>query len=162
MGIDEGFGLAYAKAQAACNNSIPTTGKIILSLKDEDKPGSVSVARDLTEQGVSIIATSGTAKFLRDNGIEVEVINKVTEGRPHIVDLIKNREVNFVINTVSGAQAQKDSFSIRQSALQYGIPYTTTIAGARAVANAIKMLRIKKFNIKSIQEYHKETVTASG
>jgi len=81
----------------------------------------------------------------------------VTEGRPHIVDLIKNREVTFVINTVSGAQAQKDSLSIRRSALQYGIPYTTTVSGARAVVTAIEQLRKKKINIRSIQEYHQET-----
>jgi carbamoyl-phosphate synthase large subunit len=84
------------------------------------------------------------------------VINKVVEGRPHIVDLIKNKEIVFVINTVSGAQAQKDSLSIRRSALQYGIPYTTTVAGARAVVNAIEMLKKKKVTIKSIQEYHRE------
>jgi carbamoyl-phosphate synthase large subunit len=85
----------------------------------------------------------------------VEVINKVAEGRPHIVDLIKNKEIVFVINTVSGAQAQRDSLSIRRSALQYGVPYTTTVAGARAVVNAIESLKNKEFNIKSIQEYHR-------
>jgi carbamoyl-phosphate synthase large subunit len=84
------------------------------------------------------------------------VINKVAEGRPHIVDLIKNKEIVFVINTVSGAQAQKDSFSIRRSALQYGVSYTTTVAGARAVVNAIESLKKKTINIKSIQEYHRE------
>jgi carbamoyl-phosphate synthase large subunit len=156
MGIDEGFGLAFSKSQEASGNMIPTTGKIVFSLKDEDKPQSVNIARKIIKHGLSIIATRGTAEHLRDNGLEVEEINKVAEGRPHIVDLIKNREVNFVVNTVSGAQARKDSLSIRQSALQYGVPYSTTIAGARAVANAIKMLRKKKVSVKSIQEYHRE------
>ncbi len=92
----------------------------------------------------------------------MRVINKVAEGRPHIVDLIKNREVDFVVNTVTGAQAQKDSFSIRQSALQYGIPYTTTIAGAGAMVKAVEMLRLKKLSIKSIQEYHSELKISSS
>jgi carbamoyl-phosphate synthase large subunit len=161
MGIDEGFGLSYAKAQAACNNSIPVSGRMVFSLRDEDKADSVNIVRKLIDQGVSIVATKGTARYLKDHGLEVDVINKVTEGRPHIVDLIKNKEVSFVVNTVSGAQAQKDSFSIRQSALQYAIPYTTTISGARAVANAIKMLRTKRFTIQSIQEYHKQAREAS-
>jgi carbamoyl-phosphate synthase large subunit len=156
MGIDSNFGLAYAKAQASCKNRIPTSGKMVFSLKDDDKPDSVDIVRRLLDLGFSIVATRGTAQYLREHGLQVDVINKVKEGRPHIVDLIKNREVNFVVNTVSGAQAQRDSFSIRQSALQYGVPYTTTIAGAKAVVNAVEMLKAKKLSIKSIQEYHKD------
>jgi carbamoyl-phosphate synthase large subunit len=156
MGIDTDFGLAYSKAQASSNNTIPLSGKIVFSLRDQDKPASVAIARKLIELGFSVIGTRGTAKYLEDNGLQVEVINKVKEGRPHIVDLIKNREANFVVNTVFGAQAQKDSSSIRQSALQYGVPYTTTIAGARAIVNAVEKLKTKKISIKSIQEYHRE------
>ncbi len=155
MGIDEDFGLAYAKAQAASYNRIPTSGKIILSVKDKDKPHTVEIARKLVDMGFRLIATRGTAQFLKQNGIETEVINKVTEGRPHIVDLIKNREVNFIINTVTGTQAQRDSLSIRRSALQFKVPLTTTISGARAVVKAIEMLQKKEVSIKSIQEYHK-------
>ncbi len=155
MGIDEDFGLAYAKAQAASYNRIPTSGKIILSVKDKDKPHTVEIARKLVDMGLRLIATRGTAQFLKLNGIETEVINKVTEGRPHIVDLIKNREVNFIINTVTGTQAQRDSLSIRRSALQFKVPLTTTISGARAVIKAIEMLQKKEVSIKSIQEYHK-------
>jgi carbamoyl-phosphate synthase large subunit len=158
MGIDEDFGLAYAKAQAASQNRIPVSGKIILSVKDKDKPHTVEIARKLVDMGFRLIATRGTAEFLKSNRIEVEVINKVTEGRPHIVDLIKNREVNFIINTVTGTQAQRDSLSIRRSALQFKIPYTTTISGARAVIKAIEMLQKKEVSIKSIQDYHKGTV----
>jgi len=154
MGIDEDFGRAYAKAQIASNNRLPLSGKIVISIKDEDKPGICSVVERLFAAGFSVIATRGTAAFLSEKGLPVEVINKVAEGRPHIVDLIKNKEITFVINTVSGAQAQKDSFSIRRSALQYGVPYTTTVSGARAVVNAIESLRKKQISIKSVQEYH--------
>ncbi len=155
MGIDADFGIAYAKAQAASSNRIPTSGKIFLSVKDKDKSATLELAKKLTEMGFSIVATRGTAKYLSDNGIHSEVINKVMEGRPHVVDMIKNREVSFIINTVTGAQAQKDSMSIRRSALQYKIPYTTTISGAKAVVMAIDMLLKKELSIKSIQEYHK-------
>ncbi|MFZ3122825.1 MAG: carbamoyl-phosphate synthase large subunit [Thermodesulfovibrionales bacterium] len=155
MGIDEDFGIAYAKAQLSSNNRIPTSGKIVISVRDEDKDGICDIVKKLHAMGFEVIATRGTAEHLSSKGIEVEVINKVKEGRPHIVDLIKNKEVNFIINTVSDAQAQRDSFSIRQSALQYRVPYTTTVSGAKAVVNAIDMLRRKNISIKSIQEYHR-------
>jgi carbamoyl-phosphate synthase large subunit len=156
MGIDEDFGRAFAKAQASVNNRIPLLGKIVISIRDEDKPGICNVVERLYGAGFSVIATRGTAAFLSEKGLDVEIINKVAEGRPHIVDLIKNKEIVFVINTVSGAQAQRDSFSIRRSALQYGVPYTTTVAGARAVVSAIESLKKKKITIKSIQEYHRK------
>ncbi|MFC1549301.1 carbamoyl-phosphate synthase large subunit [Nitrospirota bacterium] len=156
MGIDEGFGLAFAKAQVSCNNRIPTTGKVVFSVRDEDKDEMVGIVRKMVDHGMEIMATKGTAEFLRSKGFEVEHVFKVTEGeRPHIVDVIKNREVSFVVNTVSDAQAKKDSFSIRENALKYNVSYTTTIAGAKAVANAIKMLSIGKMGVLSIQEYHK-------
>ncbi|MEW6068948.1 MAG: carbamoyl-phosphate synthase large subunit [Nitrospirota bacterium] len=154
MGIDSNFGIAFGKSQIACGNRIPLSGKIFISLKDKDKPASVDVVKKLLNIGFSVIATRGTAKYLKDRNINVEVINKVIEGRPHIVDLIKNKEINFIINTVSGTQAQKDSFSIRQSAIQYRVPFTTTMSGAIAVVNAIEMLKSKKINIQSLQEYH--------
>jgi carbamoyl-phosphate synthase large subunit len=155
MGIDTDFGLAYAKAQAASSNRIPSAGKIFISVKDKDKHVTIEIARRLLQLGFALVATKGTAKYLSEHDIKVEVINKVTEGRPHIVDLIKNRQIHFIINTVTGAQAQRDSFSIRRSALQYRIPYTTTISGARAVVNAIEMLSVKPLTIKSLQQYHR-------
>jgi len=155
MGIDNDFGRAFGKSQIACGNRIPLSGKIFISLKDKDKPASVHLVKKLLELGLSVIATRGTANYLKNHGLDVEIINKVTEGRPHIVDLIKNKEIHFVINTVSGAQAQKDSFSIRQSALQYKIPFTTTLSGAIAAVHAIEMLKKKQVNIKPIQEYHR-------
>jgi len=154
MGIDDNFGLAYAKAQESSRNKVPLSGRIFISVKDKDKPGICPIVRKFQEMGFDVIATRGTAAHLKSKGIEVEVVNKVTEGRPHIVDLIKNKEISFVINTVSGAQAQRDSFSIRQSALQYHVPFTTTLSGANAVVNAIEMMLKKKISIRSIQEYH--------
>jgi carbamoyl-phosphate synthase large subunit len=160
MGIDVDFGRAFGKSQIACGNRIPLSGKIFISLKDKDKPAGVSIAKKLLALGLSVIATRGTAQYLNDRGLDVQVINKVIEGRPHIVDLIKNREIHFIMNTVSGAQAQKDSFSIRQSAIQYKIPFTTTISGAFAAVKAIETLKKKQVNIKSIQEYHKDLLAA--
>lgn len=157
MGIDEDFGIAYAKAQAAGKNSMPTSGRVFISVKDKDKPDTLIIARKLFDVGFHLTATRGTAKYLSENGMDVDVINKVTEGRPHVVDMIKNREVNFIINTVTGAQAQKDSMSIRRSALQYNIPYTTTISGAKAAVMAIEMLLKRQLSIKSIQEYNKNS-----
>ena len=155
MGIDMDFGHAFGKSQISCGNRIPLSGKIFISLKDKDKPLSVLLVKNLLKLGLSVIATRGTAMYLKDHGLDVDVVNKVAEGRPHIVDLIKNKEINFVVNTVSGTRAQKDSFSIRQSALQYRVPFTTTMSGAIAAVNAIEMLNEKRVNIKSIQEYHK-------
>jgi len=157
MGIDDDFGLAYGKSQISSGNMIPLSGKVFISLKDKDKPLSVPIVRKLLEHGFDVVATRGTAKYLKENGLTVKVINKVTEGRPHIVDLIKNKEVHFVINTVSGTQAQRDSFSIRQNALQYKVPFTTTISGAVAAVNAIEKLREQQVHIRSIQEYHKDS-----
>jgi carbamoyl-phosphate synthase large subunit len=154
MGIDEDFGLAYAKAQTASNNRIPTSGTVFISVKDKDKAQTVAVVRDLLAMGFKVVATRGTAGYLADHGMRVEVINKVIEGRPHVVDLIKNGMVDFIINTVTGTQAQKDSLSIRRSALQYRVPYTTTMSGAKAVVKAITRLLAQTIGVKSIQEYH--------
>ncbi len=154
MGIDTDFGLAYAKAEAASGNRIPSKGRFFLSVKDKDKPLIIEIARRLQKAGIQLIATKGTAEYLRLNGIYVETVNKINEGRPNIVDLIKNNEISFIINTVSGARAKKDSFYIRNSAIKYNVPYTTTISGARAVVSAIEMLLRKDLTIKSIQDYH--------
>jgi carbamoyl-phosphate synthase large subunit len=160
MGIDDNFGLAYAKAEESSRNKVPRSprsGKICISVKDKDKPGIYAVARRFKDMGFDLIATRGTAEYLRNRGIEVDMVNKVMEGRPHIVDLIKNMEISFVINTVTGAQAQKDSFSIRQSALQYRVPFTTTVSGANAVVNATEMLLRKRVSIRPLREYYMRT-----
>ena len=154
MGIDADFGLAYAKSQAASNNKIPTAGRIFISVKDRDKESIVAIAARLQAMGMNIVATQGTARYLEGQGIVVDVINKVGAGRPHIVDIIKNREVDFIVNTVAGAQAQQDSLLIRRSALHYRVPYTTTVAGAQAAVTAMESMKGKEMHIKSIQEYH--------
>ena len=155
MGIDNDFGRAYAKAQASAGNMMPLKGHIFISVKDKDKPAIMPLAKTLASLGFTMVATKGTAFYLQQQGIEVETINKVMEGSPHCVDLLKNNKIDFIINTVTGARAQKDSFSIRESALQHNIPYTTTVAGARATVNAIEIMVTKQINVKSIQEYHK-------
>ncbi len=154
MGIDKDFGRAYAKSQAAARNAMPLSGKVFFSVKDKDKAPLPPMAKTLASLGFSLIATKGTAAYLKKHGIEVEVVNKVTEGRPHCVDLIKNKEIAMIINTVTGAKAKKDSFSLREAALQNQVAYTTTIAGARAAINAIEITIKEKSNIKSLQEYH--------
>lgn len=154
MGIDEDFGLAYAKAQMSAMGKIPLSGKVFISVKDKDKPHVLPIAKEFVEQGFTIIATRGTAKYLIENGLNVEVVNKLQEGRPNVLDLIKNRQISFIINTVFGKKAQKDSMYIRRGALNYKIPYTTTISGASAIVKAIKRLKESKIKVKSIQEYH--------
>ncbi|TWT23497.1 carbamoyl-phosphate synthase large subunit [Luteimonas marina] len=139
MGVGRNFGAAFARAQEAANiKAPPTSGKAFVSVRDPDKQRVLPVARDLVERGYAIVATAGTAKWLRENGIECEQVNKVLEGRPHIVDLIKNGEIAYIVNTTEGRQAISDSFSIRREALQQRVTYSTTIAGARALLHSLE------------------------
>ncbi|MEN8264742.1 MAG: carbamoyl-phosphate synthase large subunit [Nitrospirota bacterium] len=155
MGIDMDFERAYAKSQSSAGNTMPLSGTVFISVKDKDKAAISSMASKLVSLGFSLIATKGTAFYLRQQGMNAETVNKVGEGRPNIVDFIKSKEINLIINTVTGAKAQKDSFSLREAALQYNVPYTTTVAGARATINAIEVVLKKQINIHSLQEYHK-------
>lgn len=153
MGIGDSFAEAFAKAQVGANEILPCNGgKAFLSVREDDKVLAVKVARDLVELGFEIISTSGTAKVIEEAGIPVKRINKVTEGRPHIVDMIKNREINLIINTTEGRQSIADSYSIRCNALQQKICITTTIAGGQAVCEAIKF-GIEK-NVRRLQVLH--------
>ncbi|MGE5809343.1 MAG: carbamoyl-phosphate synthase large subunit [Nitrospirota bacterium] len=154
MGIDADFGMSFAKSQMAAGNPMPVSGRVFLSVKDRDKAGLVEVAQGLEKVGFAIVATRGTADYLRKHGITVETVNKVTEGRPHIVDQITDMEVDFVINTVHGAQSQKDSYSIRRTTLMKGIPYFTTLSAARAAVRGIAAIRKNQLQVKSLQEYH--------
>ena len=138
MGIGETFAEAYAKAQLGAGDEIPTSGTAFLSVRDPDKSGVVDVARRLDQLGFSLVCTSGTARILQDSGLEVEVVNKVKEGRPHIVDMIKNEKIDLIINTTEGRQAINDSAAIRYSAESGGIYYTTTLAGGNAVCMALE------------------------
>ncbi|MEK7304806.1 MAG: carbamoyl-phosphate synthase large subunit [Nitrospirota bacterium] len=154
MGIDSDFGWAFAKSQAGAGATLPQSGTAFLSVKESDRPAAWDVANRLHELGFQIQATSGTAGFLREQGLEVTVVNKVQEGRPHIVDHIKNGEVVLVVNTVQTASAHTDSLSIRREALQKGLPYFTTMRGALAAAMGIEALARKELSIRSLQEYH--------
>jgi len=154
MGIDEDFGRSYAKAEASANNAMPLRGRVFISVKDKDKPALPEMVNKLISLGFSIIATRGTASYLKEHNLGVETTNKVAEGRPNIVDFIKNGEIDFIINTVTGTKAQKDSFALREAALKHRVPYTTTIAGAKAATNAIEAMLKKQINIRSLQKYH--------
>jgi carbamoyl-phosphate synthase large subunit len=153
MGIDEDFGMAFAKSQIAAGNPMPTSGSVFISVKDKDKPAAYEVAAGLERAGFSLMATRGTAEYLRSRGVTVETVNKVFEGRPHIVDRIKDRLIDLVINTVYGAESQKDSYSIRRTTLTQSIPYFTTLSAAKAAVRGIQALKAKPLQVKSIQEY---------
>jgi carbamoyl-phosphate synthase large subunit len=140
MGVGESFGEAYAKAQDGAGTGLPRKGKAMLSVRHADRPRLVRVARDLLDLGFSLCGTHGTAGAVREAGIPCEGVNKVAEGRPHVVDLIKNREVSFIVNTTEGAQAIIDSAEIRRAALRNKVSYTTTISGAEATCLALKQL----------------------
>ena len=153
MGIDVDFQAAFAKAQIAAGDTLPTAGAVFISVKDSDKPLMIEAARDLIAMGFSIVASDGTAKCLAEAGVAVERKNKVAEGRPHIVDSMKNGDIQLVFNTTEGAQSYRDSFSIRRTALQQDIPYYTTIAGAKATIQAIKRLRTGDLEVRPLQAY---------
>ena len=153
MGLDKSFALAFAKSQLGAGTNLPTQGTAFISVREGDKPHMIPVAKRLTEMGFKVIATEGTARTLRDAGIEVAVVNKVLEGRPHCVDAMTNGQVQLVVNTTEGSQAVKDSFSIRRSALQYNIPHYTTVAGARAAVEAIEALRAGTLDVAPLQSY---------
>ncbi|QGM81406.1 carbamoyl-phosphate synthase large subunit [Otariodibacter oris] len=155
MGIGETFAEAFYKAQLGAGERIPKVGKVFMSVVDQDKPTLLNIAKRFQEQGYGLCATWGSAKFLRENGIAVQTINKVREGRPHIVDAIKNNEIALVINTVSGdSEVIADSHSIRRTALQQRVPIYTTIASADAISTAVE--HINEFDVYSIQQLHAE------
>ncbi len=137
MGVGATFPEAFARSLEAAGIRLPKPGKVFISVRDGDKSRAGEVARELVGRGFTLVATSGTCDFLRAQGLECEMINKVLEGRPHIVDLIKNGEIAYIINTTEGKQAIADSFSIRREALQHRITYSTTVAGARALVGAL-------------------------
>ncbi|MDD2364956.1 MAG: carbamoyl-phosphate synthase large subunit [Desulfuromonadaceae bacterium] len=153
MGVGETFAEAFGKSQLGANVKLPLAGNAFISVRDADKKHVVSAAEKLYKAGFGILATGGTAQFLEEKSIPVRRINKVLEGRPHIVDAIKNGEVQLVINTTHGAQAVEDSFSIRREALMHGLAYYTTVAGAKAVADSIISLQTQELSVKPIQDY---------
>jgi carbamoyl-phosphate synthase large subunit len=154
MGIDDDFATAFAKSQIGAGTNLPQDGCLFVSVKDSDKPSIVEPVRQLIGLGYRVIATGGTAAFLKGEGVTVEQVNKVAEGRPHIVDKIKDGEVALIFNTTEGWQSHKDSASIRASALGAKIPYFTTAAASAAAVKAIEALRARPLEVRSLQSYY--------
>jgi len=154
MGVGRSFGEAYAKSQLGAGVALPRSGKVFLSVRDTDKDGSIEVARQLLELGFELFATHGTARVLIAAGLPVQVVNKVAEGRPHVVDKIKNDEINLIVNTTEGSQAIADSATIRSNALQHKVTYTTTLAGGLALCTALRETDLSEINC--LQDLHKE------
>ena len=152
IGFDKNLGSAYAKAEAGAGNSLPESGTIFLSVNNLDKVKAIPLARDYQELGFEIVATSGTANLLTDNGVPARSIFKVGEGRPNVVDAIKNGEVQLVVNTPMGAQAREDEYEIGRSAIRYKVPVITTISGAQAAVRGIRNKMAKQINYQSLQE----------
>ncbi|MDE2085991.1 MAG: carbamoyl-phosphate synthase large subunit [Xanthomonadaceae bacterium] len=154
MGVGRSFGAAFARGHDAAGIKTPPKGKVFVSVRDADKDRLLPVAREALAKGYSLVATDGTAKYLAEHGVACERINKVAEGRPHIVDLIKNGEIVYIVNTTEGKQAIADSFSIRREALQQRVTYSTTVAGARALIHSLDFHNAA--DVHSLQELHKE------
>jgi carbamoyl-phosphate synthase large subunit len=154
MGVGSSFGVAFAKAQLAAGVVLPTKGRVFLSVRERDRDHAVELGRELVELGFEIVSTRGTGGALHQAGVACGIVNKVYEGRPHIVDMIKNKEIDFIINTTEGKQAIADSYTIRASALQQKVSYTTTIAGAHATVRALARLDINVVN--RLQDLHAE------
>ena len=154
MGVGRSFGEAYAKSQIAAGVTLPSKGRAFLSVRNTDKPGIVEVGRQLLAQGFDLVATHGTSKVLSEAGLEVQSVNKVSQGRPHIVDMIKNDEISLIVNTTEGSQAIAHSATIRSNALQHKVTYTTTLAGGLALCRALRQADLSTVN--RLQDLHQE------
>jgi carbamoyl-phosphate synthase large subunit len=154
IGLDRSYGISYAKAQMSAGNSLPTEGAVAVSLSDRDKDNLLPSVNKLAELGFEIIATGGTHKYLKQQGVASRRVYKVGEGSPNIVDLIEDKEVNLLINTPSDEKSQYDAAAMRRAALMNGIPYVTTKAGAIAAVEGIEALRKGEIEVTSLQEYY--------
>ena len=154
MGLDVDFALSFAKSQLAAGQCLPSGGGVLFSVKDPDKPALLEIARGFQELGFELFATHGTAEFLADHGFKVAMVHKIRAGRPNIIDRIKSQDISLLINTPMGRYTADDSFSIRRAALEYDIPYTTTIAAAKATLEAIRAVKTGRLEVQSLQEYH--------
>ena len=153
MGLDYDYALAFAKAQLGAGVDLPRDGTLFVSVRDSDKPGVLPAVKRLSDLGFRVLATGGTQRFLAENGVTAEKINKVLEGRPHIEDAIRNRQVQIVFNTTDGQKAVSDSKSLRRATLMQKVPYYTTLSGAAAVAEAIAALKAGSLEVRPLQEY---------
>jgi len=157
MGVGQDFPEAFAKAQYGANMALPKSGMAFISVREQDKAEAIQISKMLAGHGLKLIATRGTATRLREAGLDCESVNKVREGQPHIVDMIKNDEISYIVNTTEGKQAIKDSYSIRRAALQHNVPYTTTIAGATATSLALAKSNLRR--VTKLQDMHAESGT---
>ncbi len=155
MGIDINFGMAYAKSQIAAGQNLPLSGAVLISVKDEDKKYLSGICKPLIDMGFHILATKGTSEYLSGLNIENQKINKVKEGRPHIIDALKNKEISMIFNTPRGMKSLEDSYIIRRSAIEFSLPYYTTIRGAAAACMAIRALKEHNVSVKALQDYYK-------
>jgi carbamoyl-phosphate synthase large subunit len=154
MGLDPDLGSAYAKSQMAANAPLPTGGKVFISVSDAHKRDAVEVAKQFAELGFELVATSGTATILEAAGLTVQRIFKLTEGRPNAIDLLKNKEIQLVINTPAGQTPRADEVKIRTTAVYTGTPIMTTLSGAKAAAAGIAALKKRGYGVQTLQEYH--------
>jgi carbamoyl-phosphate synthase large subunit len=155
MGIDVNFGMAYAKSQIAAGQNLPLSGAVLISVKDEDKKYLSDICKPLIDMGFHILATKGTSEYLSGLNIENQKINKVKEGRPHIIDALKNKEISMIFNTPRGMKSLEDSYIIRRSAIEFSLPYYTTIRGAAAACMAIRALKEHNVSVRALQDYYK-------
>jgi len=154
MGVDQEFGAAFAKSQMGAGQNLPKSGTVFISVTEHDKTAMLPVASQFCDLGFTIMATRGTSLFLKERGIPNKLINKVSLGRPHVIDAIKNGEIQFIINTGLGDKSKQDGYLIRRAAIKFNLPYVTTIAGATAMSKGIAALKAKKLSVKTIQDYH--------
>jgi carbamoyl-phosphate synthase large subunit len=154
MGIDPDLGIAYAKSQMSAQPPLPTKGNVFISVKDSDKPAAIEVARDFVGLGFTVHATSGTAHLLAEAGVPVKTLLKIQEGRPNVLDLIKNGDIHFILNTPSGQQPRRDEVAIRSAAVAARVATMTTLRGAHASVAAIRAIQQAGYGVKSLQEYH--------
>ena len=162
MGIADTFGWAFAKAQIAADGALPLDGTIFVTVNDSDKPTVTPIVRRFHEMGYRILATEGTARYLRAHGIPAERVLKVHEGRPNATDLIFSGEVQLLINTPLGKLTQRDDYIIRRTALQHRVPYTTTMSAASAACDAVLALRSRKGAVCSLQEWYEMAANDVG
>jgi carbamoyl-phosphate synthase large subunit len=158
MGIDKDVAQAYAKAQLGAGIKLPTSGTVFLSARNKDKPDLVPLAKDLLDIGFNLVATGGTCTYLREQGLEVTRINKVSEGQPHIVDAIINGDIALMINTTKGRQAMSDGRQIRRTALMHKLPYYTNLHATKAAIGAIRAIKARDFDVKALQAYFPEVL----
>jgi carbamoyl-phosphate synthase large subunit len=157
MGGASTFGVAFAKAQLAVGQRLPDTGTVFISVNNTDKPNVLPVARDLAALGLRLVATRGTAAFLRAHGVDAGTVFKVNEGRPNVADQVVNGEIHLIVNTPLGRASFFDDRSVRRAAMLHGVPCITTLTGAAAAVSAIRALREHRIEVRALQDYHAGT-----